>query len=125
MASNARVIADGGGGGGGGGGGEYAGTRNDSFHALSVNDDGMLKYTKFDMIDKNSTLKISTDAGNSVGKVLPIVLITTIIQQENQIVIRYMINTSLVEGINFILSTMMVILLLDSMRIIHTPSQNK
>ena len=65
MASNARIIADGGGGGGGGGGGEYAGTREDSFHGLSVDNDGMLKYTKFDMIDKNTTLTVSTDAGNS------------------------------------------------------------
>jgi hypothetical protein len=65
LASNARIIADGGGGGGGGGGGEYAGTREDSFHGLSVDNDGMLTYTKFDMIDKNTTLTISTDAGNS------------------------------------------------------------
>ena len=65
MTSNARIIADGGGGGGGGGGGEYAGTREDSFHALTVDDDGMLKYTKFDMIDRGTSITISTDAADS------------------------------------------------------------
>ena len=65
MASNARIIADGGGGGGGGGGGEYAGTRQDSFHAFTTDDDGMLKYTKYDMIHRGTSLTISTDAGDT------------------------------------------------------------
>ena len=65
MTSNARIIADLSGSGGGGGGGEYAGTRQDAFHALTVDADGMLVYTKFDMIDRGTTIQISTDAGNT------------------------------------------------------------
>jgi len=65
MTSNARVIADGGGGGGGGGGGEYAGTRQDSYHAFTVDADGMLKYTKVDLIENGVTQQIATDASDS------------------------------------------------------------
>ena len=50
MTSNARIIADGGGG-GGGGGGEYAGTVNDTYHAVKVDDDGMLIYTRLEFND--------------------------------------------------------------------------
>ncbi len=50
MTSNARIIADGGGG-GGGGGGEYAGTVNDTYHSVKVDDDGMLIYTRVEFND--------------------------------------------------------------------------
>jgi hypothetical protein len=62
--SRARIIAEGYGSGGGGGGGEYAGSYADAFHAFTVDDDGMLIYTKINF-DSDEEVKIAADASDS------------------------------------------------------------
>jgi len=62
--TRARSIADQVGGGGAGGGGEYAGTQFDAFHGFTVDDDGMLIYTKMDF-DEEAEIKIGQDASDT------------------------------------------------------------